>query len=531
MRAELHDGRVLEFPDGTDPAVIQATVKRLLSQKAQAPEMNLDPTEGMSFFEKAAAGLGKSVADTGLGVRQLMGNASQQEVAESAKRDAPLMKTGAGMGGNVFGQILQMAAPGAALGKVAAAAPYISSAAQAAGFAATQPVLEGDSRLQNAAVGGALGAAGQGVASLAGKGISALSSKVSPEVRALYDKAMQAGIPVNAAQLSDSRVMKTLQSTLERIPFTGAQGKREVQEQAYNRAVSRTFGEDAPKVTREVYAGAKARIGGVFERLTANNHLRVSDELLDRMGAVGSEAAKFGNDDSARAVANAIDELLGKADESGVIPGRAYQALDSKLGKLMKAGGEKSMYLGELRDAIRSAMDDSISAADKEAWKTARKQYKNLKTVRDLVAKEGADGNINPALLMGRVNSSQAGKEANAMGRGGEMADLARIGRQFVRDPIPDSGTASRMATMGLLGGGAGVRYDDRSGLSFDPLPALLMLGGAATAGRGASAAINSELAARYLMGGGLPGLMLSGVRGAAPAALPASGLLYLSQQ
>ena len=31
MRAELADGRVLEFPDGTDPSVIQATVKKVIS--------------------------------------------------------------------------------------------------------------------------------------------------------------------------------------------------------------------------------------------------------------------------------------------------------------------------------------------------------------------------------------------------------------------------------------------------------------------------------------------------------------------
>lgn len=30
MTAELHDGRILEFPDGTEPTVIQATVKRML---------------------------------------------------------------------------------------------------------------------------------------------------------------------------------------------------------------------------------------------------------------------------------------------------------------------------------------------------------------------------------------------------------------------------------------------------------------------------------------------------------------------
>jgi hypothetical protein len=518
-RVTSPDGKEFDVtaPDGASEDEVLAYAKSNWKQQKYDPaELNVDPTGGMSVMDKILAGAGKAVSDTGLGLRQMVGAASQEEVSERKKRDATLMGTIPGMVGNVGGQIAQMAALPALK-----AAPYLGAAAQGALFAGSQPVQEGDSRVGNAAVGGALGAAGQGIADIAGKGISALSSKIGPEVRALHQKAMEAGIPVNAAQLGDSRVMKTLQSTLERIPFTGAQGKREVQQQAFNRAVSRTFGEDSHKITREVYANAKARIGGEFERLTANNNLPLTQELADKLASVSSEATKFGTDDSARAVANAIDELLGKADDVGNIPGRAYQSLDSKLGKLMKGGGEKAMYLGELRDTIRSAMDDAISSGDREAWKKARSQYKSLKTVRDLVAKEGADGNINPALLMGRVNSSQAGKEANAMGRGGQMADLARIGRQFVRDPIPDSGTASRMATMGLLGGGMAV----------DPMTAILAAGGAATFGRGASQAINSELAARYLLGGGMPGLLLSGVRGAAPTAVPAGGLLYLSQQ
>ncbi len=35
IEAELHDGRVLEFPDGTDPSVVQATVKKMLSPEAK----------------------------------------------------------------------------------------------------------------------------------------------------------------------------------------------------------------------------------------------------------------------------------------------------------------------------------------------------------------------------------------------------------------------------------------------------------------------------------------------------------------
>lgn len=43
ITAQLHDGTKLEFPDGTDQAVIQRTVKNVLSQRPKAP----DPTEGM----------------------------------------------------------------------------------------------------------------------------------------------------------------------------------------------------------------------------------------------------------------------------------------------------------------------------------------------------------------------------------------------------------------------------------------------------------------------------------------------------
>ena len=37
IEAQLADGRVLEFPDGTDPSVVQATVKRVLAQSAAPP--------------------------------------------------------------------------------------------------------------------------------------------------------------------------------------------------------------------------------------------------------------------------------------------------------------------------------------------------------------------------------------------------------------------------------------------------------------------------------------------------------------
>ena len=87
------------------------------------------------------------------------------------------------------------------------------------------------------------------------------------------------------------------------------------------------------------------------------------------MRAVADEARRLAGPDTARKVQAWADELVGKVDESGVIPGKAYQSFDSRLGKELKAGGEAAHYLGSLREVVRGAMDDSISAKDRAAWK------------------------------------------------------------------------------------------------------------------------------------------------------------------
>ena len=43
-QARLADGRILNFPDGTDPAIIQQTVKRILSEQPQAPQVTPQAT-------------------------------------------------------------------------------------------------------------------------------------------------------------------------------------------------------------------------------------------------------------------------------------------------------------------------------------------------------------------------------------------------------------------------------------------------------------------------------------------------------
>ena len=58
VKAELHDGRILEFPDGTDPSVVQATVKRVLGVGAGQAAPAQPPAQGERTYGEAATDIG-----------------------------------------------------------------------------------------------------------------------------------------------------------------------------------------------------------------------------------------------------------------------------------------------------------------------------------------------------------------------------------------------------------------------------------------------------------------------------------------
>ena len=384
---------------------------------------------------------------------------------------------------------------------VGATATVAGTAAKLAGAAAAPELLSygtAEERLKNAATSGAGAVVGGvvipkavGATVQAGKNaLRGLAGNVTPEALALAAKAEQMGIKVNAAQLGDSKFLKTLSSSLEQMPFTGAAQVSSKQRGDYTRAVSRTFGENTDKVTPAVYGAARTRLGQEFDDLSMRNTLNVDSKLMDDLDGILSSATQFGDDSTIKAVNSAYDRLIkqsnaaadmtgGKAGAKTVMemPGAAYSSLDKQLGNIIKGGGEKGTYIKEMQNVIRDAMDRSISPADQAAWTQARTQYKNLKAVRDIVARDAGDGNIPPAQLLNALNNTEAGKEAMAMGNRGTLGELGRIGKQFIKDSVPNSGTAQRAIAMGLIGGG---------GFAFGASPAEVagMLAGGATAGR-----------------------------------------------
>lgn len=183
-----------------------------------APLEDPNPTEGMGAADRFRAGLGKSMVDTISGARQFateavaaplaavgniygaLGMGGAQEGLQAPSReaarlrsqeterkalDAPLMRTPAGLAGNVTGTALQLIGPGAAL-RGTKAAPYLlprtvaGNARQGALLGLIQPVGDEDSRTQNVALGTAAGGVGAAVPALLGAGYRGARSILEP---------------------------------------------------------------------------------------------------------------------------------------------------------------------------------------------------------------------------------------------------------------------------------------------------------------------------------------------------------------
>jgi hypothetical protein len=326
-------------------------------------------------------------------------------------------------------------------------------------------------------------------------GAGRLLSSPSPEAVALGRQAVDAGIPLKASQVSPSKAAKLVDSVTGQVPFSGAQAFQQGQQAAFNRAVSRTIGEDADAITPEVFSAAKARIGASYDDLASRVNPQITDKVQTRLANILKSAQQFGSEDSARAVASAIDRVKAQTT-GGMLPGQAYKSLDSELGNVIKNGGEKGMYAGQVQKTLRDAFTASASPEDKAQMALANRQYANLKTIEPLVASDAVEGNISPAKLLGRVNANKAGKASMAAGNRGELGLLANAGQRFLKSQIPDSGTAQRTAVVNALKTAGTLGTGVAAGSGMIGLPAAVLTAiGAVGGSRAIQAALkNPEL-------------------------------------
>lgn len=483
-----------------------------ITDNAEAYSLQHPVTDDMNLRQQFAAGLGKSMYDTARGVGQLVSGdteASKADASRVQRQDEALTGHAAGAIGNVVGQVGQMAVPVGDLAKglsfAGKAAPYVASAARSGVIAGLQPVQQGQTRAGNAAEGAAYGALGEGVSKVAGRVAAGAKDKIAPEVAVLFQKAKAAGIPVHFSQLSDSKFVKTLASTLSYLPFSGGAAKAQAQQQAFNAAVGRGFGaKDAKVLTDEVMATAKQNLGNAYDQLFAGRTIGLDRQAVTDLIRLHSTVDRDLESSGAKVAKNQIVRILDEAGAQGAMPGKVYQNLRSELRNQFGKETPVGRVVMQARKILDDAAARDLGPAEAATLKKLNAAYANFGTAKDALKQvEGAKGNVRPASLYPLVRN----------GSTKEMRDLAKIG-QMLKDPIPDSGTAGRLLTTGLVGGTA----------MGGGLPGLLALAKLSAVGATAGRAANSSAAGKYLVEGG--GRTLNGLARlakTAPFVIPAT--------
>lgn len=400
-------------------------------------------------------------------------------------------------------------------------------AASAAGGAAENPIAEQvPERLQPIArVGANLAAGGltSGVEAAAGN-----AARSAPDIGTaeLADMARNTyNIPVRAGQITDNRLIRTADSVLKSVPFSGHGAVDDDAQLALNRAVSQTMGEDSNKITPEVMNAARTRIGGVMNDIGARTNLALDQPALDRLTDISDRAglAESGLDErQTNQVRAHVDKILDIAGQNGgIVPGDVYQNMTRQgetLHSLQNSNSPTAANLGnEIRRTLDGMLDRSVAPEDADALRQARGQWKAMRTIEPLTLRADvvggaspATGDIIPSQLRGAVNKSY-GRAAFAEPGQLPLNDLANIGQRFMKElnssQTSERGIVQKMihgAGEGIIGG-MGALGGERM-MEHGVGPMTLLAAPLATVGvaRGLSSVLRSDMLANRLIRNGM---------------------------
>lgn len=327
----------------------------------------------------------------------------------------------------------------------------------------------------------------------------------------LAEAAVNNGIPLAPGQLSNNTVVKNLYSEGGRLPLSGAEAFRESQQQGLNRAVARSFGETADRITPEVLLRARDRVGANLDAIAQRTPITFDQQLGADLSKIANAATQVLVRDEIAPIANQLRNVIGKVQPGAVIPGEAYQALTRKgtpLDAAMSSANPNIAYTArQIRTALEDALERSAAPQDVAALREARAQWKALRTVEPLTVRADAvggstpsTGDISPLALRGAVNKSYNRAPLAPLGQIA-LNDLAKIGQRFLKEPN-DSGTPGRiLAQKAITGTGAGLVGALTGGLGGMAvgLPALATAAGGATASLGINRLAQELLRSPYL--------------------------------
>jgi hypothetical protein len=495
-------------PDGASQDEVLSYAQRSFKMAA-APDAFERTAKAGTGFDNLLPAVGGAMTGAYLGGKQMLmkgldyidpqsvsrADAMAPDIAENRAAMKGLTSTKMGMAGDVLGN-LAMAAPTM---MNPAAATMKGAAAIGSAFGAFRPTMGDESRLENMAMGGAMGAGGQwlgnkvlgalvgqraGQSATGGSatatssgGASSASSTVTggatargtgggynfgtvgddvsaglnESQRALMERAQALGYKMTPGQASGSKSLQQMEAKLESQPMTSGRFNaiKSHNQTINNRIAADSIGESADVVDATVLAKAHDRISNVYKMVADDTKRAIEPEgFIAKLAGIEDE---FSGLLPAGSIINhpLVNRLYGFAGEGGAT-GRQLQNIASKLGRAAKnemtgnGDRELGMALSQAKDLADDLLQQGLKGETAALFKTARSQYRNTMLLTDrLGVVNPSNGNVSSAALANVLSKDKSG-----FMRGGNTSplyDMARFGQGF-KSIAGDSGTATRSA-------------------------------------------------------------------------------------
>ena len=483
--AELPDGRRLEFPDGTDPLIVQSVVKRTLKESPVQLTTPIDqlpgkgPTEGMSTLDKARAGMGRSFAELARGGKMLTGQYSTGEYRKDRALDQSLLDDSAGSFGNFAGDVASFFAPGAVL-KTAGMLPKLGPVGKVG-----EELMLPQNFMQGARA-GAVAEAIQPTESMGNKPVDMARSAVvggatagAPSIlRGSQDPVLQRlskeGVTPTVGQMSGGW-LRRLEEGMTSIPLLGdmvkgaqRRGVESVNTAAYNRALT-PIGEKMPKGVegREAVAYVEGKLSDKYNQLLPKLAATIDAQFLTDVNAIRAQAGTLTKEKESqfqKIINSQLMDRFKRASQGGnTMDGTMLTRTESDLGQLVRNYRSSS----SADDRVMASLLSDVQGAFKQLILRANPQYgKELKPINEgwanfMRAEKAAltqDGIFTPAQLGRAVKSLDPSRNKGQYAKGDAlMQQLSDDAQLFMGNTLPDSGTPFRAFAATGMTGAAGL--------------------------------------------------------------------------
>lgn len=361
---------------------------------------------------------------------------------------------------SAIGQALpMMASPAVRVLGGAGALPAMGNAAISAALpAALMTYGDAGERAKAAGMAGAAGGATAGLMNLASK---IVAPKVAPQVQNI----MNDGVTPTPGQILGGNWAKA-EEKLTSVPILGdavAGARQRANEQfnvaAINRGLS-SIGEKVDKAGREGVEQAGDKISAAYNALLPKLTVKIDQPFAQDMQKLAGMAQNL-----PEAQAKQFNQIMGqnianRFSPNGGMAGETLKEAESQLGYFVRnyrsSNNPDQRMLGDALLDAQTALRDLVARSNPQHAKELRDinaAFANQVRIENAAGRLGSrEGIFTPEALQSAVKAGDKSARKNAFAKGNAlMQDFSETGVNVLGRTVPDSGTAGRVANMGML--------------------------------------------------------------------------------